>query len=314
MGVSTKRRGQRHPRLVLAGELDARLGRELAHQAERGPVVGEDACDECVECAVSGDDCESAQQRRADSPALPGVLDGDRDLGITRRGAVGFAQTVVARHADDLVAVERDERFATAMIDIGQPQQRPRREPPDRREEPDLLQGARHLGPQVGRAVGVPALTERERQTAQHPLTKIERGVPQVDIADPAQPDTVEARERLDSHEHRRLDVGVVGRTQELGDDELEGPHVVRVEPAIVELSTKSVTGRRQLAKRSDLKLQLRHSRPPVPHPSSSPTLVRQPIRRSTFARLRRDPARRLYAAATRVKLRLPVSTAADPG
>jgi hypothetical protein len=61
------------------------------------------------------------------------------------------------------------------------------------------------------------------------------------------------------------------------------------------------VTGRRQLAKRSNLKLQLRHSREPVPDRSESTTFRRQSIRPPRGLRGRGPPRPALVRRAERV-------------
>jgi hypothetical protein len=52
---------------------------------------------------------------------LPGVLDDDRYF----RDAVAVDQTVVSRDGDDLVAAQRGERLACAVIDTREPLEAP---------------------------------------------------------------------------------------------------------------------------------------------------------------------------------------------
>ena len=90
---------------------------ETPQQAEHPSVLGEQVLGEAADAAGLGGAQQVVEQDRAQSPSLPGVLDGDGDLRRTRR-----LRRFVARDRTDMgsacVLFVGDEREARAVVDV----------------------------------------------------------------------------------------------------------------------------------------------------------------------------------------------------
>src|SRR5829696_10078344 len=126
---SSRRLGRdlRLHRAVAVGGVPAERAREPQHHL----VVGVDVHEEPVHAPARGDSADDLDQRAAESAALEGVNDADREVG--RRGVGGVPD--VAHDADGAALVEGDHGDVAVVVDGHQRIERPLGEPRQRREE-----------------------------------------------------------------------------------------------------------------------------------------------------------------------------------
>ena len=128
------RRLQVEPHLDHAvGEAGGRLEPGLGEHPDHLPVVGQHRRGEPAEAHLPCPRREVLEEQRGQAAAVVGVVDEERHL---RLGPVPPA--VVARHADELVAAERDEREPVDVVDVGQALEVALREPRPRAEVPEV--------------------------------------------------------------------------------------------------------------------------------------------------------------------------------
>ena len=104
------------------GEPDARVRRQPVQQPDRGAVVGQHRGDEPLEAVV-----ERGRPRAGGRGAVPMPRCCQASSTVTAISAsVLPGAPVVAGDGDDLVPVERDERFPAVVVDVGEPHEHPR--------------------------------------------------------------------------------------------------------------------------------------------------------------------------------------------
>ena len=87
----------------------------LGEHADHLPVVGQHRGGEAGEAHLPGPRRQVLEQHGGEAAAVVGVVDEEGHLGL---GPVPPA--VVAGHADQLVAAQRDEREAVDVVDVGE--------------------------------------------------------------------------------------------------------------------------------------------------------------------------------------------------
>ena len=105
----------------------------VGEHAEHLAVLGQHRRREAGDARLPGRDGQVLEEDRGDPPAVVGVVDEERHLGVAA-GPV----TVVAGDADQLVADDPDERHAIDVVDVGEPLQVAGRQAGSGREEPEV--------------------------------------------------------------------------------------------------------------------------------------------------------------------------------